>query len=84
MDGDITPGEIEAVTVAEIVDDTLMPIGKVQFSVGRRFREVLEAIRLEPRPGSRRVPVRAGAGNRDRVLRTASQRHDPRRASCGR
>jgi hypothetical protein len=25
MDGDVTPGEIEAVTVAEVVDDKLLP-----------------------------------------------------------
>jgi hypothetical protein len=27
MDGDVTPGEIEAVTVAEVVDDKLTPAG---------------------------------------------------------
>ena len=25
MDGDVTPGEIEAVTVAEVIDDKLLP-----------------------------------------------------------
>jgi len=35
-----------------------MPVGEVQFGVGRRLREALETIRLEPRRGSRRVPVR--------------------------
>ena len=42
---DITPGEIEAVTVAEIIGDTLTPVGEVQFGVGRGLREALEAIR---------------------------------------
>jgi bifunctional non-homologous end joining protein LigD len=55
---DITSGEIEAVTVAEVVDDKLLPVGEVQFGVGRGLRKALDAIRLEPRPGSRRVPVR--------------------------
>jgi bifunctional non-homologous end joining protein LigD len=59
---DITPGEIEAVTVAEMVDDKLLPAGEVQFGVGRRLREALEAIRLDPRPGGRRVPVRPVLG----------------------
>jgi hypothetical protein len=36
---DSTPGEIEAVTVAEIVDDKLLPAGEVQFGVGRRLCE---------------------------------------------
>jgi hypothetical protein len=35
-----------------------LPVGEVQFGVGRRLREALEAIRLDRRPGSRRVPVR--------------------------
>jgi hypothetical protein len=52
------PGEIEAVTVAEIIGDTLRPVGEVQFGVGRRLRELLDAIRLTARPGSRRVSVR--------------------------
>ena len=55
---DSTPGTIEAITVAEITGDELVPVGEVQFGVGRGLREVLEAIRLEPRPGGRRVPVR--------------------------
>jgi hypothetical protein len=36
----------------------LTPAGEVQFGVGRRLREALEAIRLDRRSGSRRVPVR--------------------------
>jgi hypothetical protein len=59
---DITPGTIEAVTVAEVIDDKLLPVGEVQFGVGRGLREALEAIRLDPRPGSRRVPVRPVLG----------------------
>ena len=59
---DATPGEIEAITVAEVIDDKLLPAGEVQFGVGRRLREALEAIRLESRPGSRRVPVRPVLG----------------------
>jgi bifunctional non-homologous end joining protein LigD len=59
---DLTPGEIEAVTVAEIIDDKLMPAGEVQFGVGRRLRELLETIRLPARPSSRRVPVRPVLG----------------------
>jgi ATP-dependent DNA ligase len=59
---DVTPGEIEAVTVAEVVDDKLTPAGEVQFGVGRRLREALGAIRLDPRPGGRRVPVRPVLG----------------------
>jgi bifunctional non-homologous end joining protein LigD len=59
---DATPGEIEAVTVAEVIDDRLLPAGEVQFGVGRRLREALEAIRLDPRPGRRRVPVRPVLG----------------------
>jgi bifunctional non-homologous end joining protein LigD len=55
---DLTPGTIEAVTVAEVVDDKLLPAGEVQFGVGRRLREALEAIRLDPRASRRRVPVR--------------------------
>jgi bifunctional non-homologous end joining protein LigD len=55
---DLTPGEIEAITVAEVIDDKLLPTGEVQFGVGRRLRDTLEAIRLDPRPGGRRVPVR--------------------------
>jgi hypothetical protein len=41
-----------------VVDDKLLPVGEVQFGVGRGLRKVLETIRLEPRRGSRRVPVR--------------------------
>jgi hypothetical protein len=48
--------------VAEVIDDKLLPAREVQFGVGRRLREALEAIRLEPRPGRRRVPVRAALG----------------------
>jgi ATP-dependent DNA ligase len=59
---DLTPGEIEAITVAEIIGDTLTPVGEVQFGVGRRLRKALEAIRLDRRPGSRRVPVRPVLG----------------------
>jgi ATP-dependent DNA ligase len=55
---DGAPGEIEAITVAEIVGHKLSPAGEVQFGVGRRLRGALDAIRLEPRSGSRRVPVR--------------------------
>ena len=54
---DLTPGTIEAVTVAEVLGDKLMSAGAVQFGVGRRLREALDVIRLKPRPGSRRVPV---------------------------
>jgi hypothetical protein len=43
---DITSGQIEAITVAEVVDDKLMPVGEVQFGVGRGLRKV-EAIRLD-------------------------------------
>jgi hypothetical protein len=50
MDGDVTRGEIEAVTVAKVIGDRLLPAGEVQFGVGRRLREVLEMIRREPRP----------------------------------
>jgi bifunctional non-homologous end joining protein LigD len=59
---DATPGEIEAVTVAEMVDDELLPAGEVQFGVGRRLRELLDVIRLNQRPGSRRVMVRPVLG----------------------
>jgi ATP-dependent DNA ligase len=59
---DSTPGEIEAITVAEVIDDKLLLAGEVQFGVGRRLREALEAIRLEPRRGGRRVPVRPVLG----------------------
>jgi ATP-dependent DNA ligase len=59
---DATPGEIEAITVAEIIDDKLTPVGEVQFGVGRGLRNVLEAIRLDPRPGRRRVPLRPVLG----------------------
>ena len=59
---DSTPGEIEAVTVAEIVDDKLLPAGEVQFGVGRGLRKVLETIRLDTRSGRRRVPVRPVLG----------------------
>ena len=55
---DLTPGTIEAVTVAEVIEDKLLPAGEVQFGVGRSLRQALEAIRLKPRPGSGRVPVR--------------------------
>jgi bifunctional non-homologous end joining protein LigD len=54
---DLTPGEIEAITVAEVIDDRLTPAGEVQFGVGRGLRKMLEAIRLESRRGSRRVSV---------------------------
>jgi bifunctional non-homologous end joining protein LigD len=54
---DLTPGEIEAVTVAEIIDDKLLPAGEVQFGVGRGLRNMLETIRLPARPSSRRMPV---------------------------
>jgi bifunctional non-homologous end joining protein LigD len=64
---DTTPGTIEAVTVAEVVDDKLLPAGEVQFGVGRRLREALEAIRLDPRPGRRRVPVRPIPAARSRI-----------------
>ena len=30
---DSTPGEIEAITVAEVIDDKLLPAGEVQFGV---------------------------------------------------
>jgi hypothetical protein len=59
---DLTPGEIEAVTVAEVIDDKLTPVGEVQFGVGRGLRKMLDAIRLEPRPRGRRVPVRPVLG----------------------
>jgi bifunctional non-homologous end joining protein LigD len=59
---DVTPGEIEAIIVAEIIDDKLMPVGEVQFGVGRGLRKMLDAIRLDPRPGRRRVPVRPVLG----------------------
>ena len=59
---DATPGEIEAITVAEVTDGRLLPAGEVQFGVGRRLRELLNVIRLEPRPGRRRVPVRPVLG----------------------
>jgi ATP-dependent DNA ligase len=39
---DATPGEIEAVTVAEVIGDKLVPVGEVQFGVGRRLRELLD------------------------------------------
>jgi bifunctional non-homologous end joining protein LigD len=55
---DIAPGEIEAVTVAEVIGDKLLPAGEVQFGVRRRLRELLDVIRVDSRPGSRRVPVR--------------------------
>jgi hypothetical protein len=45
------------VTIAEVIDDKLLPAGEVQLGVGRRLREALDVIRLKPRPGSRRVPV---------------------------
>jgi hypothetical protein len=41
-----------------LVDDKLTPAGEVHFGVGRALREALEAIRLAPMPGGRRVPVR--------------------------
>jgi hypothetical protein len=44
--------------VAVLIDDKLVPAGEVQFGVGRRLRHALDVIRLKPRPGSRRVPVR--------------------------
>ena len=59
---DLTPGEIEAITVAEIIDDKLTPVGEVQFGVGRGLRKMLETIRLPARPGSRRVSVRPVLG----------------------
>jgi hypothetical protein len=31
MDGDVTPGEIEAVTVAEVIDDKLLPTAAAAF-----------------------------------------------------
>jgi bifunctional non-homologous end joining protein LigD len=42
---DLAPGEIAAVTVAEVIEDKLLPTGEVRFGVGRGLREVLEAIR---------------------------------------
>jgi hypothetical protein len=45
-----------------MVDGRLLPAGEVQFGVGRRLSEVLEAIRLDPRTGRRRVPVRPVLG----------------------
>ena len=56
---DLTPGEIEAITVAEVIDDKLLPVGEVQFGVVRRLRELLEVIRQDRRPDSRRAPVAA-------------------------
>ena len=55
-------GEIKAVTVAEVIDDKLLPAGEVQFGVGRGLRKVLETIRLDTRSGRRRVPVRPVLG----------------------
>jgi ATP-dependent DNA ligase len=65
LDGEIAAPDArgvthEAITVAEIIDDKLTVVGEVKFGVGRRLRAVLEAIRLDPRPGRRRVPVRPG------------------------
>jgi hypothetical protein len=48
--------------VAEVIGDRLTPVGEVQFGVGRALRELLDAIRLEPRPRSRRVPARPVLG----------------------
>ena len=48
--------------MAEVIGDKLMPVGEVQFGVGRGLRKMLDAIRLEPRPGGRRVPVRPVLG----------------------
>jgi len=51
-----------------IVGDRRLPAGEVQFGVGRRLRELLDVIRLEPRPGRRRVPVRPVLGARSQVF----------------
>jgi hypothetical protein len=55
---DLAPGEIEAATVAERVDDKLLPAGEVRFGVGRQRRDALEKIKLWTPSGSRTVPVR--------------------------
>src|ERR1700738_226188 len=55
---DLAPGEIDAITVAELVDDKLLSVDEVRFGVGRRLREALEEIRLSARSGARAVPVR--------------------------
>jgi hypothetical protein len=44
MDGDVTLREIDAFTVAEMFGDKLLPAGEVQFGVGRKPRELLDAI----------------------------------------
>ena len=55
---DVAPGKIEAVKVAQFVEDELLPVGEVRFGVGRGLRDVLEELRLNPAPGARTVPVR--------------------------
>jgi hypothetical protein len=50
----------------------LMPVGEVQFGVGRGLRKVLETIRLPARPSSRRVPVQPVLMAEGQVLRAAS------------
>jgi bifunctional non-homologous end joining protein LigD len=55
---DVAPGKLEAVTVAEMAGSDLREAGEVRFGVGNGLRHLLELIRLEPRPGSRTVPVR--------------------------
>jgi len=55
----------------------------VQFGVGRGLRKVLKAIRLDPRSGRRRVPVRPVLGAEVKYF----GRHRNgmiRAASCGR
>jgi hypothetical protein len=39
-----------------------MPADELQFGVGRKLRELLDVIRLHPRPRSRRAPVRPVLG----------------------
>jgi hypothetical protein len=54
---DATPAEIEAISVAEIIGDKLMPAGAVQFGVARGLRQALETIVVDRR-GRRSATVR--------------------------
>ena len=76
MDGDVTPSEIETITVAEVIDDKLMPAGEVQFGVGRRLREALEAYG-STQAGKAQSAGAAGADRRNKVFRPSPSRQQP-------
>jgi ATP-dependent DNA ligase len=56
---ELGPGRLEAVTVAELKDGVLVPVGRVQFGLAdKRLWQRLDPLRAGPATPSSIVPVR--------------------------